>query len=280
MSATSPGIDYPRATRSGRLGRVRSPAPSRSGRFCSRRADRDRSRRRRRARGAAARWLGGVRSASRSARGSDRRRERSGRRRRCRWDSIHYLAIAEHGYAVAGDTPFFPSTRCSSGRWVRAGGPARTPELLRPVADLRPATVLVGLGLGLEPGSTVELRPRSRRCPSCWWRSRRSRSSSPRCSTESLFLALSLAAVYRASSASAAAPLSGLAAVTTRHWEPARVLPLASCFGRRIDVPGRRLAWSLLVPAALAGFLSIWRPPVSGCWPRSPRRRAPSISGA
>ncbi len=74
--------------------------------------------------------------------------------------------------------------------------------------------------------------------------------------TESLFLALSLGAVYAARRErwAVAAALSGLAAVT-RVTGILLVLPLAIMFLKEHRRPGRRLAWLLLVPAALAGFL-------------------------
>lgn len=167
-----------------------------------------------------------------------------------RWDSIHYLAIAEHGYAAAGNAPFFPLYPLL----IRALGYLLGSDPLAGIAistvSFAVALVLLHRLTELELGHRaadvtvllVALAPLSFFFTAVY--------------TESLFLALSIGAVYAARRErwALAATLGGLAAVT-RVTGVLLVLPLAVMFLKEYRRPGRRLGWILLVPAALACFL-------------------------
>lgn len=168
-----------------------------------------------------------------------------------RWDSIHYLAIAQHGYARPGDAVFFPlypllirglgfviGSDPLAGVLISAACLAAAVTLLhrltevelgRPAAD---ATVLL-----------VAFAPTSFFFTAVY--------------TESLFLALSLGCVYAARRERwrLAAVLAALAAVT-RVTGVVLVVPLAIMRIRSARRLERGLAWVLLVPAALAGYLA------------------------
>lgn len=167
-----------------------------------------------------------------------------------RWDSIHYLAIAEHGYAHAASTVFFPLYPML----VRALGYVLGSD---PAAGVAISATAMGLALvllhrltALELGSRaadatvllVAFAPLSLFFTAVY--------------TESLFLALSLGSIYAARRGrwKLAAGLGGLAAAT-RVTGIVLALPLAIMYlkdRRRLD---RGLAWLLAVPAGLACYL-------------------------
>jgi hypothetical protein len=167
-----------------------------------------------------------------------------------RWDSIHYLAIAEHGYARASDTAFFPLYPLL----IRALGFMLGSDPLAAVA-ISTVSFLIALTLlhrltELELGRQaadatvllVALAPLSFFFTAVY--------------TESLFLALTLGAVYfaRRERWPLAAALAAVAAVT-RVPGALLVIPLAIMYLRAYRRPGRRLGWLLLVPGALGGYL-------------------------
>ena len=167
-----------------------------------------------------------------------------------RWDSIHYLAIAEHGYAVAGNTPFFPlypllirALGCVLGSDPLAGVALSTVSFVVALALLHRLTELeLGRRAADATVLLVALAPLSFFFTALY--------------TESLFLALSLGAVYvaRHERWAPAAGLGALAAVT-RVPGVLLVIPLAAMYLKAHRGPGRRLGWLLLVPGALAGYV-------------------------
>jgi Mannosyltransferase (PIG-V) len=167
-----------------------------------------------------------------------------------RWDSIHYLAIAEHGYAVAGNTPFFPLYPLL----VRVLGYVLGSD---PLAGVAISTVSFAVALALLHRLTeleldrraadatvllVALAPLSFFFTAVY--------------TESLFLALSLGALYAARRErwALAAAIGALAAVT-RVPGALLVIPLAAMYLKEHRRAGRPLGWLLVVPGALAGYL-------------------------
>ncbi len=173
-----------------------------------------------------------------------------------RWDAIGYIDIAAHGYAQARDTILFPlyplliaglgRAICSyalAGMLISAASFATALVLLHRLAELElgrdaaDATVLLLMFAPLSFFFTAVY-------------------------TESLFLALSVGALYAArhDRVALAALLAALAAVT-RVTGILLVVPIALIALRsRPRRAGTRsptgLAWLLLAPAALAGFLA------------------------
>ena len=167
-----------------------------------------------------------------------------------RWDSIHYLDIAHHGYANAGDTVFFPVypiAMAALGFVVRSDVVAgilislasftlafwllhrlTELELGRPAAD---ATVLL-----------LAFAPMSFFFTAVY--------------TESLFLALSIGALYAARNEcwAIAGALAAVASVT-RIPGILLIIPITLMFYRRYGRLGPRLGWLLPAPAALLAFL-------------------------
>jgi hypothetical protein len=168
-----------------------------------------------------------------------------------RWDSIHYLGIATHGYARVGDTVFFPLY----------------PLLIRALATVTGSTALAGAAIStgafavalvlLHRLTELELGPRAADAavlvlsfaPLSFFFSA--------VYTESLFLALSVGSVYAARRGRwpAAALLGALAAVT-RVTGIALILPLAVLRLQDRRGPDLGLAWLLSLPAALATYLA------------------------
>jgi hypothetical protein len=167
-----------------------------------------------------------------------------------RWDSIHYLAIAEHGYATRASTAFFPlepflaravavivRSNVIAGIVISLGSLAvatlllhrlTTLELGRPAAD---ATVLLLLFAPLSFFFSALY-------------------------TESLFLALSVGAVYaaRRERLRLACVLGALAALT-RVTGILVVVPIVFFEVRRGGRLRPRAAWVLIVPAVLMAYL-------------------------
>ena len=167
-----------------------------------------------------------------------------------RWDAIHYLAIASHGYTVGANTPFFPLYPLL----IRALGYVLGSD---PLAGVVISTVSFGVALTLLHRLTelefgraaadatvllVAFAPLSLFFSAVY--------------TESLFLALSVGAVYAARRErwALAASLGALATIT-RVTGALLVIPLAVMYLKEHGRPGRRLGWLLLSPAALACFL-------------------------
>jgi len=168
-----------------------------------------------------------------------------------RWDSIHYLAIAQHGYARPGDAVFFPlypllirglgfliGSDPMAGVVISAACLAVAMTLLHRLTELElgrraaDATVLL-----------LAFAPMSFFFTAVY--------------TESLFLALSLGCVYAARRERwRLAALLGALAALTRVTGVVLVVPLAVMRIRDTRRLGPGLAWVLLVPAALAGYLA------------------------
>jgi hypothetical protein len=163
-----------------------------------------------------------------------------------RWDSIHYLNIASRGYRHAGDTVFFPlypllirGVGFLTGSMVLSGA-------IISWAAFAAALVVLHLLTRLELGdraadATVLLlafAPVSLFFGALY--------------TESLFLALSVGAMYSARRGRwwLAVALGTLAALT-RVTGVLLVLPLAIVRRR-----GRGIAWLASIPAAFAGYLA------------------------
>jgi Mannosyltransferase (PIG-V) len=167
-----------------------------------------------------------------------------------RWDSIHYLAIAEHGYAQAGDTVFFPLYPLL----VRALGYTIGSD---PLAGIVTSALSFAVALTLLHRLTkLELGPQAADV-AVWLLALAPLSFFfTAVYTESLFLALSVGAVYaaRRDRWALAAALGGLAAVT-RVPGVLLVIPLAVIYLEAHRLPGRRLASILVLPAALGCYL-------------------------
>jgi hypothetical protein len=168
-----------------------------------------------------------------------------------RWDSIHYLAIAAHGYRRAADTVFFPlypllihalgsltGSTALGGAMISTGAFALALILMHRLTRLELGERAADAAVLLLAFAPVSLFFSA-------------------VYTESPFLALSVGAVYaaRRGRGRLAAALGALAAVT-RVTGVLLVIPLA--IGGRRD---RRLAWLIAIPAALAaylGFVAAW----------------------
>lgn len=167
-----------------------------------------------------------------------------------RWDSIHYLSIAQHGYATAPATAFYPLYPLL----VRASGVLLGSDVVAGVlvslAALAVALVLLHRLTALELGRraadvTVMLlafAPLSLFFSAVY--------------TESLFLALSVGSVYAARRGrwKLACGLGGLAAAT-RVTGVGLVVPLAIMHLREQRGIARGAAWLLAVPTGLFAYL-------------------------
>jgi hypothetical protein len=163
-----------------------------------------------------------------------------------RWDSIHYLNIAARGYRHASDTVFFPLYPLLIRGLGFLTGPAVLAGAVISTAAFAVALVVLHRLTRLELGeraadATVLLlafAPASLFFGALY--------------TESLFLALSVGAMYcaRRGRWRLAVALGTLAAVT-RVTGVLLVLPLAIVCGRR-----RGIAWLASIPAAFAGYLA------------------------
>jgi Mannosyltransferase (PIG-V) len=167
-----------------------------------------------------------------------------------RWDSVHYLTIAHHGYRTAADAVFYPLYPLL----LRVlGGPVASEALagvVISVASLAAALVLLHRLTELELGRTAADATALLLCfaPLSFFFSA--------VYTESLFLALSVGAIYaaRVDRFGLACMLAALASVT-RVQGVLLVVPLALVWGRENGFRvNRRLAWMLLPPAALGAF--------------------------
>jgi len=168
-----------------------------------------------------------------------------------RWDSIHYLAIAQHGYTRPSEAVFFPLYPLV----IRALGMLVGSDV---VAGVLISVVSMAVALTMLHRLTeLELGRKAADCavlliafaPLSFFFSA--------VYTEALFLALSIGSVYAARRQRwwLAAVLAGMAAVT-RVTGVVLVIPLAIMrlqHSRRLD---RGLTSVLLVPAALAGYLA------------------------
>lgn len=167
-----------------------------------------------------------------------------------RWDSIHYLGIAEHGYTSASSVVFFPFY----------------PMLVRllgflvgsdPLAGVAVSLVSLAVALTLlHRLTTLELGPRAADAtvlslafapPSFFFSA---------VYTESLFLALSVGSIYAARQRRWALACGlGCLASATRVTGVGLLLPLAIMYFRDRRGVDRRAAWLLSVPAGLVAYL-------------------------
>jgi hypothetical protein len=167
-----------------------------------------------------------------------------------RWDAIHYLAIASHGYAVGANTPFFPLYPLL----IRGLGYVLGSD---PLAGIVISTVSFGVALALLHRLTeLELGRRAADATVLLVAFAPLSFFFTAVYTESLFFALSVGALYAARRErwALAAGVGALAAIT-RVTGVLLVIPLAAMYLKEHRRPGRRLGWILLVPAALACFL-------------------------
>jgi len=168
-----------------------------------------------------------------------------------RWDSIHYLAIAEHGYTKPGDAVFLPLYPLLIRALSFLVGSAPVAGVMISAASLVAALTLLHRLTSLELGSRaadtavllMAFAPLSFFFTAVY--------------TESLFLALSLGCLYaaRRDRWRLAVALGGLAAIT-RITGVVLMIPLAIMRLARTRRPEPGLAWTLVVPAALAGYLA------------------------
>jgi Mannosyltransferase (PIG-V) len=167
-----------------------------------------------------------------------------------RWDSIHYLAIAEHGYATKANTAFFPLEPVLQRAVGVIAGSNVVAGIVISVGSLVVATVLLHrlttLELGREAADATVLlilfAPLSFFFSALY--------------TESLFLALSIGAVYaaRCERLRLACVLGALAAVT----RVTGILIVAPIVLFELRSRGRlrvRMAWILIVPAVFMAYL-------------------------
>jgi len=163
-----------------------------------------------------------------------------------RWDSIHYLTIAGHGYAQASDTVFFPLYPLL----IRALGVLTGSDVVAAVAISASAFALA-LVL-LHRLTELELGRRAARATVLLLAFAPQSFFFTAVYTESLFLALSVGALYasRRGRLPLAAALAALAAIT-RVPGVLLAIPLAIEWRRE----RRRLGWLALPPAALASYL-------------------------
>ncbi len=167
-----------------------------------------------------------------------------------RWDSIHYLGIAEHGYASASSTVFFPLY----------------PMLVRVLGFALGSDVLGGAVISLSSFSialvllhrltALELGPRAADATVLLLAFAPVSLFFSAVYTESLFLALSAGSIYAARQGrwKLACGL-GCAASATRVTGAGLLLPLALMYLRERRAVDRRAAWLLVVPAGLAAYL-------------------------
>jgi Mannosyltransferase (PIG-V) len=167
-----------------------------------------------------------------------------------RWDSIHYLSIAEQGYTSPTSTPFFPFYPLL----VRALGFVLGSD---PVAGIVISLVAFWVALSLLHRLTaLELGARAADstvvllafAPLSFFFSA--------VYTESLFLAVSVGSLYaaRRGRRKLAAGLGGIAAAT-RVTGILLALPLAFMYLQERRRPDRGLAWLLVVSAGLAAYV-------------------------
>jgi hypothetical protein len=168
-----------------------------------------------------------------------------------RWDAGHYLGLAAHGYDAAGQTVFFPlypalirvvgaalGSDVAAGMALSAGAFVIALVLLHRLTELElgrraaDATVLL-----------VAFAPLSFFFTAVY--------------TESLFLALSLGAIYAARRErwAWAAALAALATLT-RNEGLLLIIPIAIQWARGSQRRVRQLMWLALVPLALLAFLA------------------------
>jgi hypothetical protein len=167
-----------------------------------------------------------------------------------RWDSIHYLGIAQHGYATASSTVFFPLY----------------PLLVRVVGFLLGSDVAAGVAISLAALAvalvllhrltSLELGPRAADATVLLLAFAPLSFFFSAVYTESLFLALSVGSIYAARQRrwKLACALGGLASAT-RITGAGLLLPLALMYLKERRGLDRRAAWLLTVPAGLAAFL-------------------------
>jgi hypothetical protein len=169
-----------------------------------------------------------------------------------RWDSLHYLTIAEHGYTTIGNTVFFPLYPLL----IRGTGLALGSDVLAGVT-ISGVSFIVALWLlhrltELELGRQAADAAVLLLCfaPLAFFFSA--------VYSESLFLALSLGTIYAARRErwALACGLGALAALT-RVPGVLLALPIGLLFIRsHRGALQRRVAWLLLIPAALALYMA------------------------
>ena len=166
-----------------------------------------------------------------------------------RWDSIHYLGIAGHGYTRASSVVFFPLYPML----VRALGYLVGSEPGAGVV-LSLAALAVGLVL-LHRLTALELGPRAANATVLLLAFAPLSLFFSAVYTESLFLALSVGSIYAARRGRwKLACALGCFAAATRVTGAGLALPLAIMYVKERGVD-RRLAWLIAVPAGLASYL-------------------------
>jgi hypothetical protein len=167
-----------------------------------------------------------------------------------RWDSIHYLAIAQHGYAGASSTAFFPLYPMLVRVLGGAMGSDPAAGVAISLAALAGGLVLLHRLTTLELGRAaadvtvllVAFAPLSLFFSAVY--------------TESLFLALSVGSIYAARRGrwKLACGLGGLAAAT-RVTGVGLAIPLAIMHIKERRGVDRGAGWLLAVPGGLAAYL-------------------------
>jgi Mannosyltransferase (PIG-V) len=168
-----------------------------------------------------------------------------------RWDSIHYLAIAQHGYTRPSDAVFFPLYPLLIRALGLLVGSDVVAGVVISVVSTTAALIMLHRLTELELGRSaadsavllIAFAPLSFFFTAVY--------------TEALFFALSLGSVYAARRERwwLAAILAGMAAVT-RVTGVVLVIPLAIMRLRHTRRLERGLTSVLFVPAALAGYLA------------------------
>lgn len=167
-----------------------------------------------------------------------------------RWDSIHYLGIAQHGYTSASSVVFFPFYPML----VRVFGFLLGSD---PLAGVLISLVSLAVALTLLHRLTaLELGPRAADATVLLLAFAPSSFFFSAVYTESLFLALSVGSIYavRQRRWGLAGGLGCLASAT-RVTGVGLLVPLAIMYLRERRGLDRRVAWLLTVPAGLVAFL-------------------------
>jgi Mannosyltransferase (PIG-V) len=168
-----------------------------------------------------------------------------------RWDAVSYLNIAQHGYSRAGETIYFPGYPLL----ISAIGTVTRSDVIAAVI-ISAASFAVGLWL-LHRLTELELGVRAANATILLLAFAPVSFFFTAAYTESLFLALSVGAVYAARRERwALAGCLAAVATVTRVTGILLVVPIAVIYLRARRRPGPQLGWLLLAPASLVAFLA------------------------
>ena len=179
-----------------------------------------------------------------------------------RWDSVWFITIAQEGYGDGAREAFFPlyplalAAGGATGQWVLVGAAIST-ALAAAALTVLHRLVALDHGVRVARGAVLAVAF----CPMSFFLSA--------VYSESLFLALSVAAVYAARTGRwACAGVLGALAAATRSAGVLLVVPLALIWWDARRRRGADLAWVAVVPAGVGAYcLYLW---VAGGDPGAP----------